>query len=350
MESNEIKSQSLELIKDETLKSMRSRHRKRLGQHQKNKRLRNRKLKLFQNNELNNNKSHSSISIKSQCNILSIDYKPVNMVFMGVFHCNWMSNINANDNRSSLSIYLTKSYKGSSINICQNENDLKWNRCYQTIPLQFSYYGTGHTIYKNILFYQEYGSGMIITQRLDDESPFSKTTNQHPMPNDASYGNMNEGLYNIKHSGYVDFEVDENGLWLIYRKININKNEPNIYVIAKIDENGVEEMRIKHKWYVYIQRENVANMFISCGKLYALRSTMTSPATIYELCDLSSQQTTNSDNLSSTCSPVDVSKSRFDIEISSRQLTSLSYNPDKKQLYMVDGGSFVYYNVHSNIV
>lgn len=84
-----------------------------------------------------------------------------------------------------------------------------------------------------------------------------------------------------------------------------------------------------------MNREFVANMFISCGQLYALKDTLTNPAVIYKLCDLFN------DNECSKSYEYDL----FNISISSRQLTSLSYNPDKKLLYVVDGGSFVYYKM-----
>ena len=48
--------------------------------------------------------------------------------------------------------YLTKSYKGSTVTVCHNAEELKSNRCYRNIPLKYPYYGTGHVIYKSMHF------------------------------------------------------------------------------------------------------------------------------------------------------------------------------------------------------
>ena len=164
------------------------------------------------------------------------------------------------------------------------------------------------------------------------------------MPDDAACCDLRNHLYSVKHSGYFDFEIDENGLWLIYKQ-NKNQTDYNtaeeiedVYVIAKIEENNYQSLTIEKKWHLKLKANSVANMFIACGQLYALKNTASSPATIYKLCDLLNDY---------ECSQSSSEFESFNITISSRQLTSLSYNSEKKSLYMVDGGSFVYYNSES---
>lgn len=84
-----------------------------------------------------------------------------------------------------------------------------------------------------------------------------------------------------------------------------------------------------------MNKENVANMFITCGQLYALKNTVSNPAVIYKICDLLNDE---------ECSK-SYENELFNVTISSRQLTSVSYNSDRKLLYMVDGGSFVFYKM-----
>lgn len=43
-----------------------------------------------------------------QCSLKSIQMSPISLNFMGVFHSNWMNNINSNDKR----YYITKGFKG----------------------------------------------------------------------------------------------------------------------------------------------------------------------------------------------------------------------------------------------
>jgi hypothetical protein len=166
------------------------------------------------------------------------------------------------------------------------------------------------------------------------------------MPEDAACCDLRNHLYSVKHSGFFDFEIDENGLWLIYKqekKSSTNKSEfrysdaeEDVYVVAKIDENDYKSLTIEKKWYLKLKHNSVANMFVACGQLYALKNTASSPATIYKLCDLLNDY---------DCSQSSSENESFNITISSRQLTSLSYNFEKNSLYMVDGGSFVFYDL-----
>lgn len=120
-----------------------------------------------------------------------------------------------------------------------------------------------------------------------------------------------------------------------------NENESEVtFVIAKIDEENLRELKIKQKWFVRVERENVANMFIACGRLYALKNALTNPAVIYRVCDMMSGK-----DCLATRNRAENDSGMFNITIASRQITSLAYNPDKKLLYIVDGGSFAYYKM-----
>jgi hypothetical protein len=277
---------------------------------------------------------------------------------MGVFHCSWMSDIaGATANASATSYYITKGYKGSSLTMCLDLDELKSYRCYRHMQLQYSYYGTGQAIYKGLFFYNQDGTNSLVVHNVETEQVARVSAPQEADTSDQ--------LYAVKHSGFFDFETDENGLWLIYKQArsvtayelngdeypsetvvdrtgssegqyDANFNNQDVYVVAKIDEKNLAELKIERKWTVRASKENVANMFIICGQLYALKNTAMNPAQMYKLCDLINDEscTANYDSENSDL---------FNLTISSRQITSLKYDPDKKLLYMVDGGSFVYY-------
>lgn len=176
-------------------------------------------------------------------------------------------------------------------------------------------------MYKNYIFYHNEGTRNLIAHALDGND-----VRTLPAPNDSLCCSQNDSIYSIKHSGFYDFEIDEHGLWLIY-------HDKSGYVVAKIDDRNFKDLKIVKKWHVRIQ-EKVVNMFIQCGQLYALKESLNSPAEIFKICDFLSH---------SEC--LDHYSQKFDIEISSRQITSLSYNPDFKILHSVDGGSLVYYKL-----
>lgn len=189
------------------------------------------------------------------------------------------------------------------------------------MTLKFAYYGTGHAVYKNYIFYHHEGTRNLIVQSLDGTE-----VNKLPVPDDSLCCMQEHNIYSIKHSGFYDFEIDEHGLWLIYRN-NFG------YVVAKIDNGNFKELKIINKWQVKVF-DRVANMFIQCGQLFALKDSVNNPAQVYKVCDFfnDSQCTNFYDQM-------------FNISINSRQITSLSYNSDYKLLYSVDGGSFLYYKL-----
>ena len=111
------------------------------------------------------------------CSLYQIDSEPNHVVFMGVFHCTWMNNIGGstsgyensgliNSDQLKDFYYLTKSYKGSSVTLCQNKEELRSSRCYKHLPLKYSYYGTGHAIYKDYMFYSQDSSRFLISHSL----------------------------------------------------------------------------------------------------------------------------------------------------------------------------------------
>jgi hypothetical protein len=201
------------------------------------------------------------------------------------------------------------------------------------------------------MFYTQDSSRFLISHSIkiskSSEEIDSDEARQIKIPEDAECCDTNNNLYSVKHSGFFDFEIDENGLWLIYKQRVYQPDRHNdeiddIYIIAKIDENDFRSLRIEQKWTLKLKHNSIANMFITCGKLYALKNSVNSPATVYKLCDL-----LNDSDCSRSAAGSLLESDVFNITISSRQLTSLSYNSEKKMLFMVDGGSFVYYNLQT---
>jgi hypothetical protein len=247
---------------------------------------------------------------------------------MGVFHCSWMSDPISSDGV----YYIAKSYKGSSLTVCQSLDELKSNRCYKNMRLKYPYYGTGNAIYKGHLFYYRDNSKELVIKNL-----INFKNHLIPIPDDAECCDLDKNLYSVKHSGFFDFEVDENGLWLIYKMKMSNDYQEETFVIAKIDENELESLKIVQKWYIKVNRDNVANIFITCGQVFALKDTVSNPAVVYKLCDVFENN--------QTCSNKSYENQTFSLNINTRQLTYLSYDSSKSVLQMVDGGSFINYKM-----
>jgi hypothetical protein len=274
---------------------------------------------------------------KPTCLFKLFDMKANYLAFIGIFHASMLSNIRAeNDKRTSSiekTIYITKSYKGSSISICQDMKQLKLNRCFSNIPLIYEFYGTGHIIYKNYMFYHHNGVNEIVVYNIADKS----TINIVPTPEDAVCCDEKHSLYKMQHSGLFHFISDENGLYLIY-----SSKTNDVFVIAKINESNFTNLVIEKKWYVQSERENTLSLFITCGQLYAIKQQLPSMMiTLTKLCNLLE------DNY---CS---MNYSVIDLTILSsltNQITFAQYNPDKNVLFIVDGGNFLNFKLDVSLV
>lgn len=70
-------------------------------------------------------------------------------------------------------------------------------------------------------------------------------------------------LYTEQHN-YMDFAVDDNGLWLIYGLANSNNT-----VILKLDARSLDT---QYAWNISVAHRKAGEMFIVCGVLYVVDS------------------------------------------------------------------------------
>ena len=207
---------------------------------------------------------------------------------------------------------------------------LRLNRCSSSIPLIYEFYGTGHIIYKNFMFYQHNEAREIIAYNIIDKTGI----NIIPVPINAICCESKDSIYKMKHSGFFDFEADENGLWMIYRGISL-ASKSQVYVIAKIDESEYATLKIEKIWNVNVDRETTLNLFISCGQLYAIKQQLPSMVvTISKICNLLEDESCIQDY------------SKNDVIILNTltsQIAFVQYNSDRKMLSIVDGGNLLYF-------
>lgn len=71
----------------------------------------------------------------------------------------------------------------------------------------------------------------------------------------------NNYLYTTEYN-YMDFSVDDNGLWVIYGLPSNNHT-----IVMKID---AVTMKKQYMWDISINHHKVGEMFITCGVLYAI--------------------------------------------------------------------------------
>jgi len=126
------------------------------------------------------------------------------------------------------------------------------------LTLPFSLQGNAHVIYNGSFYYNQNGSANIVRYVLDKNISYSLNA-----PLVATTGN--NYLYTTNYS-YMDFSVDENGLWVIYGIPSSNHT-----VVMKV--NTIQTMEIEYMWNISIKHHLFGEMFVACGVLYAIDST-----------------------------------------------------------------------------
>ncbi|GMT00535.1 hypothetical protein PENTCL1PPCAC_22709, partial [Pristionchus entomophagus] len=133
--------------------------------------------------------------------------------------------------------------------------------------------GTGSVVYNGSYFYHRHGSNHIVRYDMDSSVQVQKELvglaykDCARLP-DHTFEKCNESsrdhwLYNRAHN-YVDYAVDENGLWVIYMNgetggLRVSKIETDLVVVQSWEINEINGTEI-------------ADAFIMCGVLYGLES------------------------------------------------------------------------------
>ncbi|TKR95574.1 hypothetical protein L596_009723 [Steinernema carpocapsae] len=186
----------------------------------------------------------------------------------------WMRDANPYNEDMALRRWVTDDYASPVLYEYQNERQLMNKK--QKIKYYVDYLasGTGNMIYNGSYFYHRHGSNFLVrydletTDQIQGDSIGDMASIDCDRKPDHTFENCNETerdpwLYNRPHN-YVDYAVDENGLWLIYMKsgsphLFVSKLENDFYLVDTwelSDVNGTE----------------LADAFVMCGVLYGLRS------------------------------------------------------------------------------
>ncbi|KAJ6644219.1 Myocilin, partial [Pseudolycoriella hygida] len=174
--------------------------------------------------------------------------------------------------------------------------------------------GNAHVVYNGSFYYQEKYSDRIVRYDLD----YSKQIEARSLYKAASSGS--NFLYTTEYN-YMDFSVDDNGLWVIYTTADSNNTH-----VAKLDPHSLIP---QYSWNISINHHKVGEMFIVCGVLYAVDSVVDKNTKIRLALDLYRNQLLDDVNLSFT-NPF-------------KRTTTVGYNYRSKELYTWDKGNQLTY-------
>ncbi|KAH9513319.1 hypothetical protein Btru_034625 [Bulinus truncatus] len=172
----------------------------------------------------------------------------------------WMVDLKPNSFTAN-KVWMTNDLEGTSIQEFVNMTTFKNKSISRVITVEgYPYYGTGHIVYNGTMYYQWSGEPKIVGLDLS----LGQVTKVREIP-DLIYKTtqgIKRHMYGSE-SSFVDFNADENGLWMIYStesSSNIKAallNETSLDIIKSVD--------------VDVALGSKGKAFIVCGKLYTIR-------------------------------------------------------------------------------
>nr|CAD7196890.1 unnamed protein product [Timema douglasi] len=123
--------------------------------------------------------------------------------------------------------------------------------------LEYPFKGNAHVVYNGSFYYNERDKPRMLRFDLKSES-YRQLDVPLLVTNNSNY------LYTTENN-YMDFSVDDNGLWALYGLSSDNNNT----VVMKVD---AYTMKIQYMWNISIDHHIFGEMFIVCGVLYAVDS------------------------------------------------------------------------------
>lgn len=136
--------------------------------------------------------------------------------------------------------------------------------------------------------------------------------------------NKTHHLYSTKYN-VIDFNADDNGIWIIHSALNSNNT-----IVSKINETTLEPLIT---FEISIQHHKIGEMFIICGVLYAVDSTVARNTKIRFALDLYSGKLLDKD---------------LDFNNPLNGTSSIGYNHNTKELYTWNSGNQLSYPIKIN--
>ncbi|EFA07484.2 uncharacterized protein LOC659930 [Tribolium castaneum] len=226
----------------------------------------------------------------------------------------WMRDSNPLVEKDAEKFWVTQEDDPSHLFQFDNKTMFRRNAPSRTYVLSYPFQGNAHVIYNGSFYYNAKASNKIIKFNLQTSHSDNLSL---PFPYPLNSSNLYTAQYN-----YMDFSVDDNGLWVIFPVPDSNNT-----AVLKMDVNL---MKINYIWNVSINHNKVGEMFIVCGVLYAVDSVTDRNTKIRFALDLYNEKL-------------------LDVNLAFsnpfRKTTMIGYNHRNKELYTWDKGNQLTYPV-----
>ncbi|XP_075215679.1 uncharacterized protein LOC142321462 isoform X2 [Lycorma delicatula] len=263
------------------------------------------------------NNTYSGLSNRTlNCKVYAVG-KPVFHKYTNATFGSWMKDLQPRKNDASIidKYWVTKEENRHVLYEYPNKTAFKKDQHTKLYNLKYPFVGNDHIIYNGTFIYNQYGSPTIIFYDLSSE------VSQRMEVPETSFNESNY-LYKTEHN-YMDFAVDDNGVWVIYG-LPVSNNT----AVLKIDPNT---LHIQYAWNISLKHHKAGEMFIVCGVLYVVDSVTERTTNIRFALDLYKNELLEDVNVSFT-NPF-------------RHTTMIGYNPLNKELFTWDKGNQLTYPI-----
>ncbi|CAJ0961265.1 unnamed protein product, partial [Mesorhabditis belari] len=184
----------------------------------------------------------------------------------------WMRDVSPSTHQQSAKRWVTDGF--ASPVLYEYETEVKLMRKEQIIKyyVDFLASGTGSVVIDGYYYYHKHGTDQLVRYELDsalyNETSIEMSFLDCDILPDHTFEECNDTdrhpwLYNRPHN-YVDFAVDENGLWVIYMR-----PDSNGLMVSKLEKN----LHVVQTWQLeHVNATDLADAFVMCGVLYGVES------------------------------------------------------------------------------
>ncbi|CAO1428660.1 unnamed protein product [Diamesa hyperborea] len=264
---------------------------------------------------LTGNKSYYGLPNRTLDCVLYAVGKPVYHKFTDQNYGAWLKDAQPRNDMIAEKIWATREDDHLSLFEYANKVTYKNNLTTKIYRLQFAFQGNAHVVNNGYFYYFRKDEPKIVKYdlALDKQAAMKELAY-------ATYNNNNT-LYTTDYN-LVDFNVDDNGLWIIY-----STSSSNHTIVSLLNTTSLDAL---YSYNISINHHKVGEMFIVCGVLYAIDSTTERNTKIRLALDLY------------TSKLLDVSLAFTN---AFRKTTTVGYNHRNKELYTWDKGNQLTYPV-----
>nr|XP_040223621.2 uncharacterized protein LOC120949998 isoform X1 [Anopheles coluzzii]XP_040223622.2 uncharacterized protein LOC120949998 isoform X1 [Anopheles coluzzii] len=241
--------------------------------------------------------------------------KPVYHKYTEQLYGAWLKDPAARNDAMEKKVWATRENDTHRLFEFANKTTYRNNVATKTYRLERPFRGNAHVVYNGSFYYNERNSPRIIKYDLNVERQTAMNELEGVTTNGSNY------LYTTEIN-YMDFNVDDNGLWVIYGTPDSNNT-----MVVKLNENN---LTVQYGWNISVNHHKVGEMFIVCGVLYAIDSVTERNTKIRLALDLYHSKL------------LDVSLAFTN---PFRKTTTVGYNFKNKELYTWDRGNQLTYPI-----